>query len=476
MTGNWAPGGGPVDRDHRTKGLLRLTMACNEQCRFCNLPAPEHSATALGTAEATAAVHAFAASGERTLTLSGGEPTLLRSRLVELVRAARERGIPFVELQTNAVLVDPGYAAELGQAGLTSAFVALLSHDPTIHDDLVGRAGAHAECLAGIDALVAAGIHVILNPVITWSMQRLVEPYVAFVAERLPAVRSISLSVVQPHGRAAAELDLLPDYGVLAESVREAQHEAARAGIELLNPYCGLPICAGWEQAVDRCVEAIEAVAARRAAEPARTGLDNRGNKRHGEPCRRCAWRPRCGGAWHAYWDHRGGRGLKPPDLRREPWYSRADQGLAQTIVTATDGLTATVLDQLAGASTPTVWLVVAGLGRDDGAKLAAAGCTDLVIRCEPAQLEGAEWLRELRGLARRNQALLPQLRVHTTLWLEPGETFTATHGAVKLAAAVGVDAVVLPAPTTDRWTRFLAAVRAELPELDIALVEGPQP
>ena len=45
--------------------------------------------------------------------ISGGEPTLLRERLVALVKRARARGIPFVELQTNAVLLDEGYASEL---------------------------------------------------------------------------------------------------------------------------------------------------------------------------------------------------------------------------------------------------------------------------------------------------------------------------------------------------------------------------
>ncbi|MBW2455167.1 MAG: radical SAM protein [Deltaproteobacteria bacterium] len=486
MTGNSAPGGGTVDSHHLTKGLMRLTMACNERCRFCNVPVTEGPATALAAAEATAALHSFAASGERTLTISGGEPTLLRGRLVDLVRGARNRGIPFVELQTNAVLVDAGFAAELGAAGLTSAFVALLSHDATIHDDLVGRAGAHAECLSGIDAFVKAGIQVTLNPVITHSMQSLVDEYVAYVATRYPAVPAISLSVVQPHGRAAAELDLLPDYGVLADSVRAAQKRAEQADIELLNPYCGLPICAGWEGATERCVEAIEAVAARQTGDPTTVGLDNRGNKRHGEPCRGCALRPRCGGAWHAYWDHRGGCGLAPPVRRFEPWDPRAQAAPGQTIVSAESEegeegeegeLTAAVLHRLAQATTPTVWLVIETLTRGDGQRIAAAGCTDLAWTSHPQQwTEGSDTLRELRRIVRRNETLLPQLELHTTVGLAPGDSFSQSYQALQLAAAVGVDALRLLAPATDRWTRFLAAARSEHPGLDVALVEEPEP
>jgi MoaA/NifB/PqqE/SkfB family radical SAM enzyme len=474
MTGNTPPDAGSVDSNHLTKGLLRLTMACNEQCQFCNLPVEDEGTEAMDGAEAKEAVKAFAASGQRTLTLSGGEPTLLRKGLVDLVTMARAAGIPFVELQTNGVLVDGRYASELGSAGLTSAFVALLSHEPAIHDELMGRSGAHAACLAGIDGLLNAGIHVTLNPVVTHSMQSLVADYVSYVAERLPEVTSLSLSVVQPHGRAAAHLDLLPDYEVLGHSVRLAQGRAEDAGIELLNPYCGLPLCVGWEQATERCVEAVEAIAARHGDHHGTPGLVNRGDKRQGEPCRCCGLRTRCGGAWHAYWDHRGGRGLHPPALRIEPWEAQARSAPAQTIVHAQDGLTDAGADQLEAATTPTVWLVTQRLSRGDGLRIGAAGCTDLALISDPQRWsEGSETVREVRRIARRNEALPPQLRLGTALGLEPDGSFEKCYGAVRLAAAIGVDAIRILAPPTSRWARFIAAVHLEHDGLDVAMVEG---
>ncbi len=481
MTGNSPPDTGSVDSDHLTKGLLRLTMACNEQCRFCNLPVEDDATQALGDAEARAAVQAFAAAGQRTLTLSGGEPTVQRKRLIDWVKTARAQGIPFVELQTNAVLLDDDYAEALRAAGLTSAFVALLSHDPAIHDDLMGRTGAHAACLAGIDALLNAAIHVTLNPVLTYSMQSLVGDYVSYVSTRLTRVSSISLSVVQPHGRAADHLDLLPDYGVLAESVRLAQRHAEDAGIELLNPYCGLPLCAGWERATERCVEAVEALAARRKEHPSVPGLTNRGDKRHGEPCRACAWRTRCGGAWHAYWEHRSGQGLKPPELRLEPWEPEAHTAAGQTIVQTHNGVTAETIASLAAATTPTVWLATQRLDHGDGLRLSSAGCTDLALLTDLQQWSehsatGRDTIRELRQIVRRNEVLPPQLKLRTTLGLEPSRSFERCYGAVRLATALGVDAIRLLAPPGDRWTRFLAALRSEHEGLDVTLVETPKP
>ena len=224
-----------AEASDRTKGLLRLTMACNERCPFCNVPVEDYAVVTPSAEEIAAQLRAFLASGEKTLTISGGEPTLYRQRLVALIRQARA-GVPFVELQTNAVLIDESYAAELATAGLTSAFVSLLSDQAELHDALAGLAGAFERCLGGIDALLDAGVRVVLNPVTARTTQSRVADYVRFVAQRLPRVESVSLSAVQPHGRARTNLALLPDYAVLARSVREAREVARHAQIRLLNP------------------------------------------------------------------------------------------------------------------------------------------------------------------------------------------------------------------------------------------------
>ncbi|MBK6810203.1 MAG: radical SAM protein [Sandaracinaceae bacterium] len=103
-------------------------MACNERCVFCNVPVEDFRPVTPSLAALAAELDAFIASGEQTLTISGGEPTLLRERLLDVVARARAAGVPFVELQTNAVLLDDDYAQALARAGVTSAFVSFLSH------------------------------------------------------------------------------------------------------------------------------------------------------------------------------------------------------------------------------------------------------------------------------------------------------------------------------------------------------------
>lgn len=456
---------------HQTKGLLRLTMACNERCVFCNVPVEDYRPVTPSRAALTAQVDAFIASGEQTLTISGGEPTLMRDRLIEVVSKARGAGVPYVELQTNAVLIDDDYAQALAQAGVTSAFVSFLSHVPALHDELAGLEGAYADCLRGMDALLDAGIAVTLNPVTAFRTQHLVGDYVSFVAQRLPRVRSISLSAVQPHGRAKDNAQLLPDYGVLKGQVVLAQERANAADIRLLNPYCGLPLCVGWHESVERSVEAIEAIQQR---EQQAFGVDNRHNKRQGEPCRGCALRTRCGGAWNAYWDVREGRGLEPPLQRLEPWHSGAE-ALAGQHVVAARSLPESPVGAFDGvASAPaTRWFMTSTVGPGDGAALRRNGMTDVAILTTVTAFNAAhDMRRELHAIDADNQTREPQQRLRMALGLTGFGSPRAAAVAIQRAAAAGVDTIDLLVAETPTVQRFVTALRPSLPP-DVTLRVG---
>lgn len=422
MTAPRPPTTPQAEESHRTKGLLRLTMACNERCPFCNVPAEDYPRPTPSEEDQNTELEDFIASGERTLTISGGEPTLLRRRLLGVIRRARAGGVPFVELQTNAVLIDEGYAAALAEAGLTSAFVSLLSHEAEHHDALAGLPGAFGRCLRGIDALIAAGVRVALNPVTARQTQALLPDYLRFVAARLPGVRSVSLSAVQPHGRARLHLEaLLPDYDVLRDVVPLAQRVAAAAGIELLNPYCGLPLCVGWAADMGRSVEAIEAEGGGWRPLP---GLENAGDKVQGPPCRGCALRTRCGGAWRAVWTERSGAGLSPPLRRIAPWEPGAEAAPGQHVVRSAGRPSAAALAELRAAVQPTVWLEAGALAEDDLPALLRSGCTDLALRLQAAEVEAAgpalaETLRVFHRLLRLGQRAPDHGRLQVHLRLE---------------------------------------------------------
>lgn len=436
-----------AEASHRTKGLLRLTMACNERCPFCNVPAEDYAKLTPPQAEVDRQLDAFIEAGDRTLTITGGEPTLLKKRLLALTRSARDRGMDFVEIQTNATLIDDAYAQALAEAGCTSAFVSLLSHIPEHHDVLAGLPGAFAKCMTGIDALLDHNIRVALNPVLARRTQAHFADFVQFVVDRLPRVRSVSVSAVQPHGRAGRgdnTEELLPDYDVLAEQIPKARAIASAAGLELLNPYCGLPLCVGWTDDPTRCVEAVEAATGGWRPTP---GIENRGDKHQGAPCRDCAWRTRCGGAWHATWALRDGQGLHPPQRSKAPWLG-GENNDAQTIVDARIGLDLAALQALGTARTPTVWLWATALPKGGAKAVSTSGCTDLALVLDPRGLSSGQTPKPLLRTLRELDTLLAQgrgapdsgrLRVHLSL-TPASEADLAT--AVGWATRAGVDRI----------------------------------
>ena len=438
---------------HRTKGLLRLTMACNERCPFCNVPAEDYEVLSPPMEAIRRELQPFLDDGAKTLTISGGEPTLLRKRLVTLVTEARAGGVQFVEIQTNAVLVTPDYARDLAAAGVTSAFVSFLSHVPALHEALTELEGSFEKCLAGIDAMLDAGIRVTLNPVMATATQGLIGDYIDFIANRLPRVKFVSMSAVQPHGRGKHHLELMPDYGVLRTSVPDARRRAERHGIEVVNPYCGLPLCIGWDDDPTHSVEAWES---RRGGWRQTQGIENRGDKSHGPPCRACAVRTRCGGAWHAYWEQRGGAGIAPPVRVVEPWGVGPHVNCSQSVVRAPFGPDAATFEALDARTEPTVWLATPRLANGDAGRLLRSPCTDLGIRSSVEPLmRSRTTLKAVRRLVRAGHALQPQARVRVYVGLEVDDlALGVVTGAVDVLVGLGVDAVRLLSDDA-RWSRI---------------------
>ena len=441
-----------AEDSHATKGLLRLTMACNERCPFCNVPQEDYQPATPEESQTDEELQRFIDRGDKTLTISGGEPTLLRKRLIKLVQRARAGGIRFIEVQTNAVLIDENYAAEMADAGVTSAFVSLLSHVPEHHDSLAGLDGAFPRCLAGIDALLDAGIRVTLNPVTARQTQELVADFVQFVNDRLPRVRSISMSAVQPHGRARENLELLPDYDHLSRHIRQARQVAKQTGIELLNPYCGLPLCVGWEDGLSVSVEAIEATIQSTAQ-----GIDNHGNKRHGAPCMDCVLRNRCGGAWHAVWDVRSGRGISPPAVVSKPWEERDSplQFVARTLSSEETINWAALSDSPA----PTKWLWT---NQPHPAKLIrTSGVGQIALRVPlHAPADARPLLSLARKLDRSNALVSPQRTIQTHIeWPIPADTTAQqVEDSIHLLSALGARSLTLTGPHANKFHQRLSS------------------
>ena len=132
---------------------------CNQKCLHCYAAGQPLSDTPeLTTAQWKEILAKLRAANVPQVTFTGGEPTL-RADLVELVEVAQW----FVtRLNTNGRLLTPELCRRLYEASLDSVQVTLYSHDPAIHNALVGAEGFD-DTVAGIRNAVAAGLSVSVN-------------------------------------------------------------------------------------------------------------------------------------------------------------------------------------------------------------------------------------------------------------------------------------------------------------------------
>ena len=279
------------------KPIIRLGLACNEKCLFCNVP-PE-SCEISGREYAQNFI--MKSPSGSMIALSGGEPTLYPF-LPEIINLSRQRGI-YVELQTNAILLaDMNKVKELKNAGLERAFVSLHSHIAPINDFLTGTKGSWEKGICGIHNLLSAGITVSVNIVLTTVNYSGIADFVIFMSRKLNA-KHLSLSVIQPRGRAWANNVLVPDYTVLDKPVRKALKIASRENLMIINPSCGLPLCVGgWEQVPEQCMEYVQAS----------LGQNFVKGKVYSNRCASCAAKKFCAGVWQEYYELRGDSSLKP--------------------------------------------------------------------------------------------------------------------------------------------------------------------
>ena len=168
---------------------------CNQKCLHCYAAGQPLSDTPeLTTAQWKEILAKLRAANVPQVTFTGGEPTL-RADLVELVEVAQW----FVtRLNTNGRLLTPELCRRLYEASLDSVQVTLYSHDPAIHNALVGAEGFD-DTVAGIRNAVAAGLSVSVNTPLC-SLNTDYAATVRFVHEL--GVRYVTCSGLIPSGSA----------------------------------------------------------------------------------------------------------------------------------------------------------------------------------------------------------------------------------------------------------------------------------
>ncbi|MBA3547279.1 MAG: radical SAM protein [Nannocystis sp.] len=150
-----------------TPGLLDVILGydCNLGCDYCTIT-PAMRRRSLASAQVLAAMRQARHDGFEEVAFTGGEPTI-RGDLLGLLDAARSLGFVGRKVQTNGLMLGQGdNAARLVAAGATLVHISVHTHEAEAYDALVRSAGAHARMVAGLDAVLAAGVPLVVDVIL----------------------------------------------------------------------------------------------------------------------------------------------------------------------------------------------------------------------------------------------------------------------------------------------------------------------
>jgi His-Xaa-Ser system radical SAM maturase HxsC len=221
------------------------TGRCNSNCLMCSQPPSNEE---IDVAELLRLIHLIKEAPE-ALGITGGEPTLLGDRLIQILRAIQTR-FPNVELQmlTNGRnYANAEYVSKVAAAApehFLSA-IPLYADNPDIHDWVVQAKGAFDETIRGLYNTARYGLRVEIRVVLhKLTIPRLV-PLMQFIYRNLPFVSHIALMGLENMGYVKKNKELLwidpLDYAPdLEKAVKTAYYYGMNVSIYNL-PLCVLP-------------------------------------------------------------------------------------------------------------------------------------------------------------------------------------------------------------------------------------------
>jgi uncharacterized radical SAM superfamily Fe-S cluster-containing enzyme/phenylacetate-coenzyme A ligase PaaK-like adenylate-forming protein len=224
--------------------LVEITTRCNLHCPVCYANSGGRSPDPAPSTLTRMFAGIIARTGGCNLQLSGGEPTV-RSDLPEIVRAAKEAGFSFIQVNSNGVLFarEKELAGRLREAGLSSVFLQFDGVDDRVYTTLRGKELFAEKCRA-IEHLAAAGLGIVLVPTLVRGINtEQIGEIVRFALSRQPAVRGVHFQPISYFGRIPQ--NFVPDHFTLPEII-QALTEQGEGQVRMTDfhpPGCEHALC-----------------------------------------------------------------------------------------------------------------------------------------------------------------------------------------------------------------------------------------
>ena len=221
-------------RRHSPHNFLFFTERCNSRCLMCSQPPREIDDSYLVEDILRAIPHM--SPDTRALGITGGEPTLLGQRLVDVLASAK-RHLPNTAihvLSNGRLLSDLALAQKIGAVGHPDLMIGVPLYADTadVHDFVVQSRGAYGETLLGLMNLARAGVRIELRMVIHRETLARLVPFARFVVRNLPFVDQVVFMGLEITGFAKTNLEALwVDPADYQDQLEEAVHLIDDAGM-----------------------------------------------------------------------------------------------------------------------------------------------------------------------------------------------------------------------------------------------------
>jgi len=238
----------PDHAQHTCLGIIEVNTACNLDCPICFADSgsgqQEHGySLSLEQVESMLDSFVRAEGAPESVQLSGGEPSI-HPQILEMLRAARDRDIPLVMLNTNGIRLarDPRFAPALAEIGV-HVYLQFDGFEDSTQEAIRGRPLTE-EKLRALERCAEAGVGVSLAAAVERGLnEHEVGAIVRFGVEH-PAVTGVFFQPVTHSGRFRPDsdpLDKLTNSDVI-EAVAAQLPEWFRADDFVPVPCCS-PTC-----------------------------------------------------------------------------------------------------------------------------------------------------------------------------------------------------------------------------------------
>jgi His-Xaa-Ser system radical SAM maturase HxsC len=183
---------------------LLLTEQCDNYCLMCSQPPKDRDDSWLF--ERARKVVSLLPAGARSLSLTGGEPTLDAGALIGLLEHCQQvaPGLSIHLLSNGRRFAGPAFARRYAAVGLADimAGIPVYAPEPGLHDFIVQAPGAFDETIHGILNLASLGQAVEIRVVVQRHTVPVLAGLATFIARNLPFVAQVALMGLEMTGLA----------------------------------------------------------------------------------------------------------------------------------------------------------------------------------------------------------------------------------------------------------------------------------